>query len=118
MPILAKRGLISYVLRTQLALFLFFHARTKISKRWDGLHVEQVAKVVGVVIPLSMIIGFCEECAFRGLLPLIIAAKTGLPTAGVVLASGIIFGVSCCSFSTLCPFSSLFGLPSSDVRPS
>ncbi|CAN0016265.1 unnamed protein product [Scytosiphon promiscuus] len=53
---------------------------------------RQVAKVVGVVIPLSMIIGVCEECAFRGLLPLIIAAKTGLPAAGVVVLSGLIFG--------------------------
>lgn len=56
--------------------------------------VEQVAKVTSVVIPLSMLVGFCEECAFRGFIPLLIAAKTGLPTAAVVVLSGVIFGVS------------------------
>lgn len=50
--------------------------------------------MTGVVIPLAILIGFCEECAFRGLLPLFIAAKTGLPTAAVVALSGVIFGVS------------------------
>lgn len=49
--------------------------------------------MTGVVIPLAILIGFCEECAFRGLLPLFIAAKTGLPTAAVVALSGVIFGV-------------------------
>eukprot|EP00752_Nemacystus_decipiens_P001536 g1505.t2 len=53
---------------------------------------RQVAKVTAVVIPLAILIGFCEECAFRGLLPLFIAAKTGLPTAAVVALSGVIFG--------------------------
>lgn len=55
---------------------------------------KQMAKVTGIVIPLSMLVGFCEECAFRGFLPLILAAKTGLPLPAVVLLSGIIFGVS------------------------
>ncbi|CAN0111505.1 unnamed protein product [Pylaiella littoralis] len=53
---------------------------------------RQVAKVTSVAIPLSMLVGFCEECAFRGFIPLVIAAKTGLPTAAVVVLSGVIFG--------------------------
>lgn len=58
------------------------------------LSAEQVSKVTGIVIPLAILIGVCEECTFRGLLPLIVAAKTGLPTAAVVVLSGMIFGVS------------------------
>ncbi len=50
--------------------------------------------MTGIVIPLSILVGVCEECAFRGLLPLLIAAKTGLPTATVVALSAVIFGVT------------------------
>ncbi|CAM9568887.1 unnamed protein product [Ectocarpus sp. 6 AP-2014] len=53
---------------------------------------RQLGKVTGVVIPLSMLVGLCEECAFRGLLPLILAAKTGLPMAAIVVLSATIFG--------------------------
>ncbi|CAM9203915.1 unnamed protein product [Ectocarpus sp. 13 AM-2016] len=53
---------------------------------------RQLGKVTGVVIPLSMLVGLCEECAFRGFLPLILAAKTGLPMAAIVALSATIFG--------------------------
>lgn len=98
------------------ALYCSGATTNKTPKRRNGASFEQVAKVMGVVIPLSMIIGFCEEFAFRGLLPLIIAAKTGLPTAGVVVLSGLIFGVSgftcrdfSVSWSPIC-------VPSNDLR--
>lgn len=58
-----------------------------------------MGKVAGIAIPLSMLVGLCEEFAFRGFLPLILAAKTGLPTAAIVAVSATIFGVSlffCC----------------------
>ncbi|CAM9548817.1 unnamed protein product, partial [Ectocarpus sp. 8 AP-2014] len=53
---------------------------------------RQLGRVTGVVIPLSMLVGLCEECAFRGFLPLILAAKTGLPMAAIVALSATIFG--------------------------
>ncbi|CAM9418933.1 unnamed protein product [Ectocarpus fasciculatus] len=53
---------------------------------------RQVGKVAGIAIPLSMLVGLCEEFAFRGFLPLILAAKTGLPTAAIVAVSATIFG--------------------------
>ncbi|CAM9208962.1 unnamed protein product, partial [Hapterophycus canaliculatus] len=54
---------------------------------------RQVAKVTGVSLPLALLVGFAEECGFRGFLPLILSAKTGLPTAAVVILSGLFCGV-------------------------
>lgn len=64
--------------------------------------IGQLGKVTGVVIPLSMLVGLCEECAFRGFLPLILAAKTGLPMAAIVALSATIFGVSCVFVACTC----------------
>lgn len=50
--------------------------------------------MLAIVIPLATLIGFAEECTFRGYLPLVLAAKTGLPSAAVIGISGVIFGVS------------------------
>lgn len=50
--------------------------------------------VLAITIPLATLIGFAEEFTFRGYLPLILAAKSGLPLAAVVGVSGVIFGVS------------------------
>ncbi|CAN0016470.1 unnamed protein product [Scytosiphon promiscuus] len=54
---------------------------------------RQLAKVTGVSLPLALLVGFAEECGFRGFLPLILSAKTGLPTAAVVILSGLFCGV-------------------------
>lgn len=53
---------------------------------------RQAVKVLAIVIPLATLIGFAEECTFRGYLPLILAAKTGLPSAVVIGLSAVIFG--------------------------
>lgn len=52
-----------------------------------------MGKVTAIAIPLAILVGFAEEFTFRGYLPLILAAKTGLPTAAIVLFSSVIFGV-------------------------
>eukprot|EP00904_Undaria_pinnatifida_P006092 jgi/Undpi1/2612/HiC_scaffold_13.g05991.m1 len=53
---------------------------------------RQASKVLAIVIPLATLIGFAEEFTFRGYLPLLLAAKTGLPSAAVIGLSGVIFG--------------------------
>ncbi|CAB1097781.1 unnamed protein product [Ectocarpus sp. CCAP 1310/34] len=40
-----------------------------------------------------MIVSVSEECGFRGFLPLILATHTSLPTAAIVVLSGIFCGV-------------------------
>lgn len=68
--------------------------RVALLSRLSGLVDEgQAAKVLAIVTPLATLIGFAEECTFRGYLPLILAAKTGLPSAAVIGLSGVIFGV-------------------------
>ncbi|CAM9419980.1 unnamed protein product [Ectocarpus sp. 4 AP-2014] len=54
---------------------------------------RQVTKVAAVSIPLSMLVSASEECGFRGFLPLILATHTSLPTAAIVVLSGIFCGV-------------------------
>ncbi|CAM9638151.1 unnamed protein product [Ectocarpus sp. 12 AP-2014] len=54
---------------------------------------RQVTKVAAVSISLSMIVSASEECGFRGFLPLILATHTSLPTASIVVLSGIFCGV-------------------------
>lgn len=63
----------------------------------------QAVKVLAIVIPLATLIGFAEECTFRGYLPLILAAKTGLPSAVVIGLSAVIFGVRCIDTRPLIP---------------
>lgn len=62
-------------------------------------HIPQVTKVTAVSIPLAVLVGISEECGFRGFLPLLLAAKTGLPMAAIVIISGVFCGVSlrCCT---------------------
>lgn len=55
--------------------------------------IAQVTKVAAVSIPLSMLVGISEECGFRGFLPLILTTHTSLPTAAIVVLSGIFCGV-------------------------
>eukprot|EP00752_Nemacystus_decipiens_P001531 g1501.t1 len=54
---------------------------------------RQATKVTAVSIPLAVLVGISEECGFRGFLPLLLADKTGLPTAAVVVLSGAFCGV-------------------------
>ncbi|CAN0398291.1 unnamed protein product [Ectocarpus sp. 8 AP-2014] len=54
---------------------------------------RQVTKVAAVSTPLSMLVSASEECGFRGFLPLILATYTSLPTAAIVVLSGIFCGV-------------------------
>eukprot|EP00903_Cladosiphon_okamuranus_P013591 g12658.t1 len=54
---------------------------------------RQVTKVTAVSIPLTVLVGISEECGLRGFLPLILAAKTGLPMAAVVVVSGVFCGL-------------------------
>lgn len=42
---------------------------------------------------LALLVGFCEECVYRGLVPLLLAAKTGLPLAAIVGISAVFCGV-------------------------
>lgn len=62
-------------------------------------HIPQVTKVTAVSIPLAVLVGVSEECSFRGFLPLLLAAKTSLPMAAIVVVSGVFCGVSlrCCT---------------------
>lgn len=59
----------------------------------DTTLTRQVTKVTAVSIPLAVLVGISEECGFRGFLPLLLAAKTGLPTAAIVVVSGLFCGV-------------------------
>ncbi|CAN0111903.1 unnamed protein product [Pylaiella littoralis] len=54
---------------------------------------RQAVKVSAISVPLAALVGWSEECGFRGFLPLMLAAKTGLPTAAVVLLSGVFCGL-------------------------
>ncbi|CAM9821572.1 unnamed protein product [Ectocarpus sp. 12 AP-2014] len=54
---------------------------------------RQVAKVAVVSVPLAMLVALCEECVYRGLVPLLLVAKTGLPVAVVVGISAVFCGV-------------------------
>lgn len=54
----------------------------------------QVAKVTAVSIPLAVLVGFCEECVYRGFFPLFLAARTRLPLAAIVGLSAVFCGVS------------------------
>ncbi|CAN0016402.1 unnamed protein product, partial [Scytosiphon promiscuus] len=53
---------------------------------------RQVARVAAVSASLALLVGFCEECVYRGLVPLLLAAKTGLPLAAIVGISAIFCG--------------------------
>ncbi len=55
--------------------------------------IKQVAKVTAVSIPLALLIGFSEECVYRGFFPLLLAAKTGLPLSAIVGISASFCGV-------------------------
>lgn len=55
--------------------------------------LEQVARVAVVSVPLAMLVALCEECVYRGLVPLLLVAKTGLPVAAVVGISAVFCGV-------------------------
>lgn len=44
-------------------------------------------------IPLALLIGFSEECVYRGFFPLLLAAKTGLPLSAIVGISATFCGV-------------------------
>lgn len=61
--------------------------------RTDPLFLEQVARVAAVSVPLAMLVALCEECVYRGLVPLLLVAKTGLPVAAVVGISAVFCGV-------------------------
>lgn len=49
--------------------------------------------MAAVSIPLAVLIGFCEECVYRGFLPLILSAKAGLPLTATVGVSAVCCGV-------------------------
>lgn len=53
----------------------------------------KVAKVTVVSIPLAVLVGFCEECVYRGFFPLLLAAKTRLPLVAIVGLSAVFCGV-------------------------
>eukprot|EP00752_Nemacystus_decipiens_P001534 g1504.t1 len=53
---------------------------------------RQVAKVTAVSVPLAVLVGFCEECVYRGLFPLLLASKTRLPLAAIVGLSAVFCG--------------------------
>eukprot|EP00903_Cladosiphon_okamuranus_P013588 g12655.t1 len=53
---------------------------------------RQVAKVTAVSIPLAVLVGFCEECVYRGFFPLLLASKTRLPLAATVGLSAVFCG--------------------------
>ncbi|CAM9548887.1 unnamed protein product [Ectocarpus sp. 8 AP-2014] len=53
---------------------------------------RQVARVAVVSVPLAMLVALCEECVYRGLVPLLLVAKTGLPVAAVVGISAVFCG--------------------------
>lgn len=52
--------------------------------------------MTAISIPLAALVGVSEECGFRGFLPLLLEAKTGLPTAAIVVLSGLFCGVRGC----------------------
>lgn len=58
--------------------------------------IRQVTKVTAISIPLAVLVGISEECGFRGFLPLLLAAKTGLPMVAIVVVSGVFCGVRLC----------------------
>ncbi|CAM9450891.1 unnamed protein product [Ectocarpus sp. 12 AP-2014] len=57
-----------------------------------GRRRQQVARVAVVSVPLAMLVALCEECVYRGLVPLLLVAKTGLPVAAVVAISAVFCG--------------------------
>lgn len=57
---------------------------------------RKVAKVMVVSVPLAALVGFCEECVYRGFFPLLLASKIRLPLAAVVALSAVFCGVRSC----------------------
>ncbi|CAM9203840.1 unnamed protein product [Ectocarpus sp. 13 AM-2016] len=57
-----------------------------------GRRRQQMTRVAVVSVPLAMLVALCEECVYRGLVPLLLVAKTGLPVAAVVGISAVFCG--------------------------
>lgn len=64
--------------------------------------IKQVVRVSAVSIPLAVLIGFSEECVYRGFLPLILAAKTRLPLIAIVGIPAVCCGVRRSRYTSTC----------------